>query len=896
MAKKLLLFVLFVFTAMIIRAANITAISAVQLIPPNPSPGDTVELRWNYNIDAPYNQPAALAVISDVSTLRPASTAGQWVVLGNGCVTPSNPETAQVTGGCVLGSNIGPAGTHSNTASRTITFQIPSNLTPGLTYYAIVGMKDYNCYMNPSVDVQVQGFVAFTIPLPPPTININKIADGSSGQPNGLVLYTLHYYVANTGSVVLTDDVPANVSVVQVFDGGTLSAGTITWNIGSVTIPQRGSVSWLGRLSGSLADGSVVHNIARGNSTDLSNVPSNDAVVTIGASLKASKSAVPNQVLVNDNINFVISYTNEGYSLSEYVGFHSGADLSDWTNTNSVPGATFNVVSGYLLGFGNNQYPHYVKNIAPMADAMYVTDMYVPSSNSMNGDAVMLFRYVDQNNQYHARIEADANRICFDKNVGGAYIGSVQCATPSGFSIQYDRWYTMKVTAHGTNIRIKAWPRGEPEPAVWHIVISDSSVTAAGRVGYQFNQDYDRYDNLKIFSPAPATSVRVWDTVPACTTYISCAGGTGCSQSGGLVTWNLGNLGYEYGRLTMTVRADSCANGTVVTNFAGIDSNEPAPPVISNPATVVVGPLDSPTATSTRTATPTPTFTATPSATRTSTASRTPTITPTVEGTFTNTPTITVTFTNTNTATGTRTPTTTPSLTNTPTITVTPTPVGASLTVVMSPLDSSVIAGGYARIRVVIMNSGFVTAENVILSGTVPAAGAVFEPAYMNNFAWTQAGSGISISVGDIPSGSAVEQIFILKTDEALADNSRIDIMSFRAEFNRHPAPAPVIRDFSDSNPTFITVGKIVVFPNPYNPAVAAGGTLKFANIPRDAFIEIYTLNLEFVRSFRAETSYVYWDGKNYHGKESSAGVYFYTIMDKNRALLRRGKIFLQRQ
>lgn len=896
MIRRLQLLFLFIVLAALSNAANITSVTGVQLIPSNPSPGDMVELRWNYNVDAPFNQPAALAVISDTNTLRPASTSGQWVMLGNGCTTPGNPETSQVTGGCVLGSNIAPAGVHSNTESRTVNFQIPTNLTPGLTYYAIVGMKDYNCYMNPSVDVGAQGFVAFTIPLPPPTININKVAEGSSGQPNGLVLYTLHYYVANTGNVVLTDDVPADVTVVQVFDGGANSAGTITWNIGNVTIPQRGSVSWLGRLSGSLTDGSVVHNIARGNSTDLSNVLSNDAVVTIGASLKASKSAVPNQVLVYDLINFVISYTNEGYSLSEYVGFHDASDLSDWTNVNSVAGAAFNVVSGYLNGYGNNLYPHYVKNIAPMADAMYVTDMFVPSSNSMNGDAVMLFRYVDQNNQYHARIEADTNRICFDKNVGGTYMGSVQCATPAGFSIQYDRWYTMKVTAQGTNIRIKAWPKGDPEPPVWHITISDSSVTGAGRVGYQFNQDYDRYDNLKIFSPAPATAVRVWDTVPACTTYISCSGGSGCSQSGGLVTWNLGNLGYEYGRLTMTVRAEACANNSVITNTAGIDSNEPAPPVISNPATVIVGPIDSPTFTPTRTATPTPTFTATPTATRTSTPSNTPSITPTIEGTLTNTPTITVTFTNTNTPTNTRTPTATPSLTNTPTITMTPTPVGASLTVVMLPLDSSVTAGGYSRIRLTVMNTGPVTAEDVAVSGTVPAAGGTFDPLYMDNTAWVQAGLNISANAGSIAPGSAVELIFILKTDESLADNSRIDITPFRAEFNLYPSPAPVIRDFTNSNPTFITVGEIVVFPNPYNPAVAAGGMLKFANIPRDAFIEIYTVNLELVRSFRALTSYVYWDGKNYSQKEASAGVYFYTIMDKDRVLLRRGKIFLQRQ
>ena len=69
----------------------------------------------------------------------------------------------------------------------------------------------------------------------------------------------------------------------------------------------------------------------------------------------------------------------------------------------------------------------------------------------------------------------------------------------------------------------------------------------------------------------PAPTVIITDAVPANTTYAGCGGGA-CSQTGGIVTWTLGNLvPGNSGTATMAVTVGSpLANGTVITNTARI--------------------------------------------------------------------------------------------------------------------------------------------------------------------------------------------------------------------------------------------------------------------------------------------------------------------------------------
>ena len=890
-------------------SANITSISNVAIAPPNPSPGDTVTVSWNYVVDSAFNQPAALVVVSTQCALQNA-TPNQMVLVGNGCASGGT----QVSGGCTLGSNV-PAGT--NTASKVVT--IPSTLTPGFTYYIAVGMKDYNCYINPGLSVDAQNCVSFTVPLPPPYINLTKVAEGSSAAPGGAVLYTVYYDCANTNGVVISDGVPSDMSFIEAYDGGTYSAGTVSWNLGNVSSPVKGTVSFLVQVNGGTAAGTIIHNTASAASSGASGL-SNDAPVTVGAALKISKFANPSAVTVGQTITYSKTYTNEGYAMSEYENFDSPSDIAGWTQWGSgAPAANWQVTGGYLEQSQNAQsvnWPSIAKPGPLLHDAMYITDLLIPNANFAQ-DAVFKFNVIDPNNWYQVVMQSDSNSITLQKSVAGS--GSNPPGGnknyPAGYVVN-DTWYSLKVQVAGAEIKMRCWKRGDPEPPYWDVDVVDASpLLAPGTAGYQANQGTVEADNLKIFTPVPATNIRVWDTLPACVTFVNCD--QGCVSGGGVVTWNFpGVEGNTVNTVSFWVTADMCANNTVVTNKASVDSDEPAPPVLSNDATVVVGAMDSATFTATKTATPT--FTNTPTLTMTYTSSYTSTYTrtitqsstltqtasPTAPGTFTNTPTITMTLSYTGTPspsdTSTMTPTMTMTLTVTSTRTVTPTrtPAPAVIQAVFVPVDPATSVGGYAELKITLTNAG-TAATNLSLREIIPANVTFAEnPADPGgNSGWAYFGGAIirTLSSGELNtlnSGGQLDFYFTVKTSDTLNSGDTVDFAAVDASYG--DSIYPLAHAFSLA--ASVKVGDIVVYPNPFNPATAIDNKLKFANLPRDTMISIYTLNGEQLVSFKAISAYVKWDGKNSYGYMVAPGIYFYILKYNNGKTVMTGKIFVVKQ
>jgi hypothetical protein len=92
--------------------------------------------------------------------------------------------------------------------------------------------------------------------------------------------------------------------------------------------------------------------------------------------------------------------------------------------------------------------------------------------------------------------------------------------------------------------------------------------------------------------------------------------------------------------------------------------------------------------------------------------------------------------------------------------------------------------------------------------------------------------------------------------------------------------------------------GPIRVFPSPFRPKKAVGGTLKFSGLPDGTKVHIYAVTgrevrrLEGVKRHRLE-----WDGVNAEGRPAAAGIYFYVIEvpDGNGPGLFHGKIGLIR-
>jgi hypothetical protein len=217
------------------------------------------------------------------------------------------------------------------------------------------------------------------------------------------------------------------------------------------------------------------------------------------------------------------------------------------------------------------------------------------------------------------------------------------------------------------------------------------------------------------------------------------------------------------------------------------------------------------------------------------------------------------------------------------------------------PIDTSVQAGNTAQISVVVMNIGQERADGYTITVNLPnpllAGFELLDPDGLpiaDNALWTEAGTTLTrVITTPLYPGEQATYIFTLTTAATLASGTKIDLPADTAAYNLYPAPAAASPATASSNTAFFTVGEIVVYPNPFNPSTAVGGLCKFANLPKETRIAIYTLSGEMVQSFRNKTSYVFWDGLNTNKKRVSPGIYYYIISWKEDTKKLTGKLFV---
>ena len=82
------------------------------------------------------------------------------------------------------------------------------------------------------------------------------------------------------------------------------------------------------------------------------------------------------------------------------------------------------------------------------------------------------------------------------------------------------------------------------------------------------------------------------------------------------------------------------------------------------------------------------------------------------------------------------------------------------------------------------------------------------------------------------------------------------------------------------------------VWPIPFNPTTAVGGTLKFRGLPLGAKVGIFTVSGEKVRGLAEIGGWAYWDGLNEAGAAAAAGTYYY-IVESGIEKLHVGKIIV---
>lgn len=162
----------------------------------------------------------------------------------------------------------------------------------------------------------------------------------------------------------------------------------------------------------------------------------------------------------------------------------------------------------------------------------------------------------------------------FEVPASGAFhihiLGTVPPGTASGS-------YTYRMTVSGSGvtpaelngsslliITADGLPDAEdPQPGVSLAGSAGAGMAAAGaNITYTFT--------LRNSGAQTLTSLALTDSLPANTTFVSCAGGDNCAVSGGTVTWNLASLGVnQVHPLTLVVQVNpGTPSGTVILNNA----------------------------------------------------------------------------------------------------------------------------------------------------------------------------------------------------------------------------------------------------------------------------------------------------------------------------------------
>ena len=190
------------------------------------------------------------------------------------------------------------------------------------------------------------------------TLSLLKVDTPDPVQAGGLLTYTLQYQVMGNepaNGVVLTDTLPAQVTVQSISNGGIQIGNQVVWNLGNLAPPATGSVSIVVRVNAPLPNGTVLVNraaIADAQGATASTTAS--TTVQSAPAFSVSKLA-PATVRAGDILTYTIVFTNTGnaYATSvvitdripAHTEWHSGghshtATEVRWNVASMAPGVT----------------------------------------------------------------------------------------------------------------------------------------------------------------------------------------------------------------------------------------------------------------------------------------------------------------------------------------------------------------------------------------------------------------------------------------------------------------------------------------------------------------------------------------------------------------------------
>jgi len=151
-----------------------------------------------------------------------------------------------------------------------------------------------------------------------PVLELTKTASADPVAPGDTLIYTLNY--SNVGNdqatgVILEDHLPTNVSFVSASDGGTVSGGIVSWDLGSIPAGTSRSVILTVLVNSALNNGIVLQNSASIISKETHSFSaSTDITVGTGPALELTKTASSDPVEPGDTLVYTIEYKNVGNS------------------------------------------------------------------------------------------------------------------------------------------------------------------------------------------------------------------------------------------------------------------------------------------------------------------------------------------------------------------------------------------------------------------------------------------------------------------------------------------------------------------------------------------------------------------------------------------------------
>jgi len=647
-----------------IGALNAGASGSVQLVVKvaNPLANGTVITNGSASIDSAQTAPAGAAATTTTVTSSPVLTISAVdapdPVAAGGNITytiaygntgnmgassvvitdsvPANATFVSATGGGVEASgvvtwNIGAVAAGAS-ASVQMVVRVASPLANGTL------ITNNTASIDSAETAPVTGSAATTTVSSAPSLAVVAADSPDPVAAGANLTWTLSY--SNTGNadatgVVVTDTLPANTTFVSATGGGTLAAGVVTWNVGTLAAGGNGSVQLVARIMSPLANGTTITDATysiRSTQTTAAAGPAVTTTVTSAPVLSVGQSDAPDPVTAGSNITYTLTYGNSGNANG------TGTVLTDvvpanTTYVSSTPAGTLSAGTltwslGTLTAGASSSVQFIVKVNSPLANGTLITNpgpsldtsetapaAAAPITTTVGSAPSLGLTLTDSPDP----VAAGANLTYTvgysnngNANASGVLIAAVLpanttfvSATGGGVAAAGTVTWTLGALNAGTSGSVQMVVRVASPLANGTTIASGALSVACNEIatvnGPSITTTVTSAPILTVSAAdapdpvsaganltytlsfanngnADATTVILSDTLPANTTFVSATGGG--VASGSTVTWGLGTLAAgASGSAQMVVRvASPLANGTTITHAAySIDSAQTSP-------------------------------------------------------------------------------------------------------------------------------------------------------------------------------------------------------------------------------------------------------------------------------------------------------------------------------